>query len=124
MCGIAGYFQIDSRGRTGLDSKADRDLIGRMVNIIRHRGPDEFGVYFDNKCALGQARLSIIDLSTGSQPLSNEEGTVWITFNGEIFNYIELRPQLEKAGHRFRDPPARIFVELTGPGYAVIPDCR
>lgn len=73
-----------------------------MVNIIRHRGPDEFGVYFDDKCALGQARLSIIDLSTGSQPLSNEDGTIWITFNGEIFNYIELRPKLEKAGHRFR----------------------
>jgi asparagine synthase (glutamine-hydrolysing) len=73
-----------------------------MVNMIRHRGPDEFGAYLDDKCVLGQARLSIIDLSTGSQPLANEDETVWITFNGEIFNYVELRPELEKLGHRFR----------------------
>jgi asparagine synthase (glutamine-hydrolysing) len=96
MCGIAGYFQIDGKARP------DKELLGRMVNIIRHRGPDEFGAFFDDKCALGQARLSIIDLSTGSQPLSNEDGTIWITFNGEIYNYVELRPELEKLGHRFR----------------------
>lgn len=77
-------------------------MIGRMVNQIRHRGPDEFGAYLDDRCVLGQARLSIIDLAGGSQPLANEDGTVWVTFNGEIFNYVELRPQLEKAGHRFR----------------------
>lgn len=96
MCGIAGYFQLQGNRRP------DRDLLGRMVNIIRHRGPDEFGAYFDDKCALGQARLSIIDLSTGSQPLANEDGSLWITFNGEIFNYVELRAELEKLGHRFR----------------------
>ena len=96
MCGIAGYFQL--RG----EAPPDRELIGRMVNIIRHRGPDEFGVYLDNKSVLGQARLSIIDLQTGSQPLCNEDGTVWITFNGEIFNYIELRAQLMKSGHKFK----------------------
>jgi len=96
MCGIAGYYQL--RG----EAKPDRDLLRRMVAIIRHRGPDEFGAYFDGKCALGQARLSIIDLSTGSQPLANEDNTVWVTFNGEIYNYVELRPQLEKLGHRFR----------------------
>ncbi len=73
-----------------------------MVNIIRHRGPDEFGVYLHDRCVLGHARLSIIDLSTGQQPLSNEDGTIWIVFNGEIFNYVELRPELEKLGHRFR----------------------
>jgi len=73
-----------------------------MVNIIRHRGPDEFGAYFDNRCALGQARLSIIDLATGSQPLCNEDESIWITFNGEIYNYVELRPELEKLGHKFR----------------------
>ncbi len=84
------------------EAPPDRELLGRMVNIIRHRGPDEFGAYFDNKCVLGQARLSIIDLSGGSQPLGNEDETIWITFNGEIFNYIELRPELEKAGHKFR----------------------
>jgi len=95
MCGIAGYFQL--KGKT----QPDRELIARMINIIRHRGPDEFGVYLDNKCALGQARLSIIDLSAGSQPLANEDGTIWISYNGEVYNYIELRSQLEKAGHKF-----------------------
>ncbi len=84
------------------ESPPDRELIGRMVNMIRHRGPDEFGAYIDNRCALGQARLSIIDLATGSQPLSNEDETLWITFNGEIFNYIELRTELEIKGHRFK----------------------
>jgi asparagine synthase (glutamine-hydrolysing) len=96
MCGIAGYFQL--RGYR----PADSDLISRMVNMIRHRGPDEFGAFLDDKCVLGQARLSIIDLSTGSQPMSNEDGTIWITFNGEIFNYVELRPVLERARHKFR----------------------
>lgn len=96
MCGIAGYFQIDGQAHP------DQELIGRMVAAIRHRGPDEFGVYLDTKCVLGHARLSIIDLSSGQQPLSNEDGTLWIVFNGEIFNYLELRPELEKLGHRFR----------------------
>jgi asparagine synthase (glutamine-hydrolysing) len=96
MCGITGYFHINNTG------KPDKELLGRMVNMIRHRGPDEFGAYFDNRCALGQARLSIVDLSSGSQPLSNEDDTLWITFNGEIYNYVELRPQLEKLGHRFK----------------------
>ena len=80
----------------------DHELVSRMVNAIRYRGPDELGAYFDEHCALGQARLSIIDLAGGSQPLCNEDGTVWITFNGEIFNYIELQQELEKQGHRFR----------------------
>ncbi len=70
--------------------------------MIRYRGPDEFGAYFDNVCSLGHARLSIIDLSTGQQPLSNEDNSLWIVFNGEIFNYVELRQELEKLGHRFR----------------------
>jgi asparagine synthase (glutamine-hydrolysing) len=96
MCGIAGYFQMKE------PTAPDRELLGRMVNAIRYRGPDELGAYFDERCALGQARLSIIDLSGGSQPLCNEDGTIWVTFNGEIFNYVELRPELEKLGHRFR----------------------
>ncbi len=73
-----------------------------MVNAIRHRGPDEFGAYFDNRCTLGQARLSIIDLAGGSQPMCNEDGSIWITFNGEIFNYVELRKELIEHGHSFR----------------------
>jgi asparagine synthase (glutamine-hydrolysing) len=96
MCGIAGYFNLGER------KPPDRDLIGRMVNIIRHRGPDEFGAFLDDRCVLGQARLSIIDLESGSQPLANEDESVWITFNGEIFNYIELRRELEDLGHAFR----------------------
>jgi asparagine synthase (glutamine-hydrolysing) len=96
MCGITGYFQINGT------SKPDDVLLRRMVNILYHRGPDEFGAYLDNKCALGQARLSIIDLSSGQQPLTNEDGNLWIIFNGEIYNYIELRPELEKYGHKFR----------------------
>ncbi len=73
-----------------------------MVAAVRHRGPDEFGAYIDSRCALGQARLSIIDLAGGSQPLCNEDETIWITYNGEIFNYIELHDELEKFGHKFR----------------------
>ncbi len=96
MCGIAGYFRINK------DKSLDDMLLTRMVNILEHRGPDEFGAYIDDDCALGQARLSIIDLSTGQQPLCNEDETLWITFNGEIYNYIELREELEKAGHKFR----------------------
>jgi len=96
MCGIAGYFQLHN------EASPDDELIRRMVGAIRHRGPDEFGAYLDNRCALGQARLSIIDLAGGSQPLCNEDETIWITFNGEIFNYIELRQELLKHGHKFR----------------------
>lgn len=96
MCGIAGFFQLNE------PAKPDLELIGRMVHSIQHRGPDEYGLYFDRKAVLGQARLSIIDLSTGSQPLCNEDQSIWITFNGEIFNYIELREELEKTGHTFR----------------------
>jgi len=73
-----------------------------MVGAIRYRGPDEFGLYRDGRAGLVHARLSIIDLATGQQPLSNEDGTLWVIFNGEIFNYVELREELEALGHRFR----------------------
>jgi len=73
----------------------------QMLAMIRHRGPDEFGIYLDGPVGLGSARLSIIDLSTGQQPIANEDGNLWIVFNGEIFNYLELRPELEARGHRF-----------------------
>ncbi len=96
MCGIAGYFQLNN------PQKPDTELVRKMVQIIKHRGPDEFGAYFDNRCVLGQARLSIIDLSSGSQPMTNEDGTIWITYNGEIYNYIELREELIAAGHKFK----------------------
>ena len=73
-----------------------------MVGALRHRGPDEFGLYRDRLVGLGHARLSIIDLATGQQPLCNEDGTIWVVFNGEIFNYVELRADLVALGHRFR----------------------
>jgi len=72
-----------------------------MLGSIRHRGPDQFGIYLDDHVGLGNARLSIIDLGGGQQPIRNEDGSLWIVFNGEIFNYVELRPELEARGHRF-----------------------
>ncbi len=74
----------------------------RMLSILSHRGPDEFGLYDDGVALLGNARLSIIDLAGGTQPISNENGRLWIVFNGEIYNYRELRVDLERRGHRFR----------------------
>src|ERR1041385_1272039 len=96
MCGIAGMFN-----RPGRQAVAESDL-RQMLAQLRHRGPDEFGILLDGEAGLGSARLSIIDLSGGSQPITNEDETFWIVFNGEIFNYIELRAELEAQGHRFR----------------------
>ncbi len=95
MCGIVGVVNTHEL------TPPPPDLIGRMLAMIRHRGPDEFGIYHDAWAGLGSARLSIIDLSGGQQPIGNEDGTLWIVFNGEIFNYIELRPDLERRGHHF-----------------------
>jgi asparagine synthase (glutamine-hydrolysing) len=97
MCGIAGVVSL----REGL-APPGRATITAMVGAIRYRGPDEFGVYRDGAAGLGHARLSIIDLATGQQPLSNEDGSLWIVFNGELFNYVELRDELVSLGHRFR----------------------
>ena len=72
-----------------------------MCDPIRHRGPDDAGYYTDGGCGIGMRRLSIIDLNTGHQPISNEDGSVWIVFNGEIYNYQELRADLAVRGHRF-----------------------
>ena len=96
MCGIAGIVNLDE----GL-AQATLEQMARMVGAIRYRGPDEFGVYRDQRAALGHARLSIIDLATGQQPMTNEDGSLWVVFNGEIFNYLELRTELEASGHRF-----------------------
>jgi asparagine synthase (glutamine-hydrolysing) len=91
MCGIAGC------------TWKDETLVSRMVQAMAHRGPDQAGVYSDDLVSLGHRRLSIIDLSEdGRQPLSNADGSLWIVFNGEIYNYQELRAELMAAGHRFR----------------------
>jgi asparagine synthase (glutamine-hydrolysing) len=87
--------------RPGKQAVAESDM-RQMLAQLRHRGPDEFGILLDGETGLGSARLSIIDLSGGSQPITNEDETLWIVFNGEIFNYIELRAELEAQGHRFR----------------------
>jgi len=96
MCGIVGIYNL----KNGVPIEVT--TLKRMLAAIRHRGPDEFGIYTDDQVGLGNARLSIIDLSTGSQPITNEDETLWIVFNGEIFNYVELRPELEARGHQFR----------------------
>ena len=96
MCGIAGMFD-----RSGRRVATEGDL-RQMVAMLRHRGPDEFGILLDREAGLGSARLSIIDLSGGSQPIPNEDESRWIVFNGEVFNYLELREELLAAGHKFR----------------------
>lgn len=94
MCGIAGILKVAT-------SDESESLLRRMLGMIRHRGPDEFGIYLGDDVALGNARLSIVDLSGGQQPISNEDGTLWIVYNGEVFNHVELRAELESRGHRF-----------------------
>src|SRR5215510_13835242 len=100
MCGIAGFAE-SAAVRSPFTPDASRDLIHRMCEVIRHRGPDDEGVFVEPGVALGMRRLSIIDLATGHQPIHNEDRRVWIVFNGEIYNFRELRAQLEAAGHRF-----------------------
>ena len=95
MCGIAGICHIDGPDGVSLDT------IKSMVGVLGHRGPDESGVYLDDHVGLGHARLSIIDLSSGVQPIHNEDKSMWIVYNGEVFNYVELKQALEKKGHRF-----------------------
>lgn len=97
MCGIAGYFSKKQY-------KVELDLLKQMTRTLTHRGPDEEGYFINDKgfVGLGHRRLSIIDLATGQQPLSNEDGTIWISFNGEIYNYQNLIRELEAKGHIFR----------------------
>ena len=94
MCGIVGIIDPGP-------SEAKEALLRRMLGLIRHRGPDAFGMYLHDKVGLGSARLRILDLAGGDQPIHNETGTVWIVYNGEVFNYPDLRVELEQKGHRF-----------------------
>jgi asparagine synthase (glutamine-hydrolysing) len=95
MCGVAGLV-------TTTPVSGSVAHLGRMTEALRHRGPDDFGFYHDDWAHLGHRRLSIIDLSAGRQPMSNESGDLWLTYNGEIYNHADLRPALERAGHRYR----------------------
>jgi asparagine synthase (glutamine-hydrolysing) len=95
MCGICGKLFHDPQARVS------PDLMRRMTQSIAHRGPDGEGTYFSGPVGLGHVRLAIIDLNTGAQPMTNEDGTLWIVFNGEIYNYPELRRELIAKGHRF-----------------------
>src|SRR2546422_6677918 len=94
MCGIAGIMNLDG-------ARVEPVLLDRMIGRVRHRGPDDCGVSIDKQVGLAYARLSIIDLVSGQQPMRNEDNTVSIVFNGEIFNYIELRAELLRRGHKF-----------------------
>ena len=96
MCGICGQIKIAS------DEPVDQNVIRRMAQTIFHRGPDDDGYFFDRSLGFGFRRLSIIDLSGGHQPMSDAEESVWLIFNGEIYNYKELRAELESHGHKFQ----------------------
>src|SRR4051812_42794309 len=95
MCGIAGILHFDA-------STPLRAEIESLTARVNHRGPDGKGFHVEGPVALGHRRLSIIDLATGAQPMSVAHGAVWITYNGELYNYRELREELRAAGHSFR----------------------
>ena len=97
MCGIAGKLSLDGQ------EPVDPNLIQKMMDVVAHRGPDGEGQYVTGPVGLGHRRLSIIDLSpAGKQPMSNEDGTVWVTYNGEIYNFHELCEELASKGHIFK----------------------
>jgi len=95
MCGVAGLYLLDR------DASVDSRVLKRMCERLIHRGPDDEGLYTDQHVGLGIRRLRIIDLESGHQPIANEDRSVWTVFNGEIYNYLDLRQQLEAKGHRF-----------------------
>jgi asparagine synthase (glutamine-hydrolysing) len=96
MCGICGVFYSDRTQRM------NRDTLVAMNRQIVHRGPDDDGFFVEENVGLAMRRLSIIDIQTGHQPISNEDESVWIVFNGEIYNHQDLRRDLESRGHRYR----------------------
>ncbi len=97
MCGIAGVLSAASTGRP-----PERAELARMAAMLRHRGPDGWGYYRDGPVGLAHTRLAVVGLVNGDQPLTNEDGSIWITANGEVFNHPELRRELTARGHRFR----------------------
>lgn len=96
MCGIAGILNYEAQ------RPVPAEIVRRMCSVITHRGPDDEGIWCQGPVGLGARRLSIIDLEAGHQPLANEDESVWVVFNGEIYNFSELRRELERQGHRFK----------------------
>ncbi len=96
MCGIVGIVKL------GFDEAVDEARLKGMRDVLRHRGPDGEGLWLDGPVGLGHRRLAIVDVAAGHQPMANEDESVWITYNGEIYNHAELRPELEAAGHHYR----------------------
>jgi asparagine synthase (glutamine-hydrolysing) len=96
MCGIAGILQFDPR------ASVDEARLRRMRDVMQHRGPDGAGLFVDGQIGLGHRRLAIVDVEGGHQPMANEDETVWIVFNGEIYNHAALRQELHARGHRYR----------------------
>src|SRR5262245_63988247 len=96
MCGIRGIAIPNN-----VERRIDQSVLLRMRDVLTHRGPDEADLYINDSVGLGHRRLSIVDLSGGKQPMTNEDGSVWITFNGEIYNHKDLRPGLEGNGDRY-----------------------
>jgi len=106
MCGISGIIDYNSKENS-------RSVVELMLRSISYRGPDESGIYYSPYATLGNVRLSIIDIEGGQQPLSDLSGRFWIVFNGEIFNYKELRKDLEKKGNTFRtNSDTEVLVQL------------
>ena len=107
MCGIAGIFSFANH------EKPELSEVEAMSGILRHRGPDASGHYLNKRLGLAHTRLSIIDLNNGDQPIHNEDKSIWVVFNGEIFNYLELRSDLIRQGHQFyTDTDTEVIVHL------------
>src|SRR5437867_9019877 len=96
MCGIVGILSLDPLGR------ADASRLKAMRDVLRHRGPDGEGAFVEGAIGLGHRRLAIVDVGGGAQPMCNEDGSIWIVCNGEVYNHPTLRPWLESRGHRYR----------------------
>jgi asparagine synthase (glutamine-hydrolysing) len=96
MCGIAGFVNRDGEA-------ADRDILARMTATLGHRGPDGMGLHIDGQVALGHRRLAIIDLAGGAQPMANEDDSIWVSYNGELYNELTLRAELQAKGHVYRN---------------------
>lgn len=108
MCGITGWYNTSGKA-SGRESGA---LLEKMCNVIIHRGPDDKGYFIEDNAALGMRRLSIIDLSTGHQPIHNEDNTIQVVFNGEIYNFLELRKELEKTHKFYTNSDTEVIVHL------------